>query len=179
MANVAPISSPLVDKQGIATSTMQRWMVQVSKASGGGSSGSTNVTQIINENIDAATRDTIDSLQLLSMLGLVKPEAFGQSSSSENIEDIIQSFVLAGVSFQQINKSSVDIYEEALGGTKDSSNDTFTLRTAPNPQESLRLYWKGLRMCRGVNYTITDKTVVMLAGSIPDSGDSLIADYKY
>jgi hypothetical protein len=66
--------------------------------------------------------------------------------------------------------------EEKPTGVKDSVNTTFTLANTPITG-SLKLYLRGLRLERGVDYTISGLTLTMIL--IPDSGDALIADYRY
>jgi hypothetical protein len=70
-------------------------------------------------------------------------------------------------------------YEEVPAGTINGSNATFTLANTPVPTGSLNLYENGLRMTRGIAYTISSNTITYNAGYIPQDGDTHICDYTY
>lgn len=63
-------------------------------------------------------------------------------------------------------------------GVIDGVNTVFTLPEAPNPASSLAVYLGGLRRAAGVHYTLNASTITFLAGSIPQTGDVILADYR-
>jgi hypothetical protein len=69
------------------------------------------------------------------------------------------------------------VYGETPSGTINGSNATFTLANTPIPAASLLLYLNGLRLRLGVDYTLSGSTITMIA--IPQTGDNLVADYRY
>ncbi len=64
-------------------------------------------------------------------------------------------------------------------GTINSSNTTFLLAHAPHPAGSLTLFRNGLRLAAGIDYTLTSSTVAFFVASTPQSGDQLLASYRY
>jgi hypothetical protein len=68
---------------------------------------------------------------------------------------------------------------EPLSGTANGSNNTFTVAFAPSPANSLQLYRNGLRLDQGVDYTISGSTITFLPGAVPQTGDILLASYRY
>jgi hypothetical protein len=60
-----------------------------------------------------------------------------------------------------------------------TGNATFTLPHAPSPITSVSLYVNGLRMTRGIAYTITGSTITYASGYIPLVGSSHIVSYRY
>lgn len=69
------------------------------------------------------------------------------------------------------------IDDEAPTGTKDGANLTFTLAYAP-VGDSLRLYLNGTFLIPGTDFTVSDKTITLDAGSAPISSDTLTAYYR-
>jgi hypothetical protein len=69
--------------------------------------------------------------------------------------------------------------EETPSGTVNGSNATFTLANAPTPATSLHLYLNGVRLRQGTDYTLSVATITYAAGSIPQTGDTHHADYRY
>jgi len=78
--------------------------------------------------------------------------------------------------------------EEVLRGTIDGVNDTFTIVRAPLPWISLKVFRNGIRLrrCRdGIagpcDYVLIApyNKLVFVPGQIPQSGDLLLADYRY
>lgn len=67
---------------------------------------------------------------------------------------------------------------ETPTGTIDGVNATFTLANAPSPATSLILYLNGVRLRVGTHYTLSGATITYLAGSIPQTGDAHVADYR-
>lgn len=67
---------------------------------------------------------------------------------------------------------------EVPAGTVNSSNATFTLASTPAPAASLLLYRNGLLMRNGVDYLLNGQTVTFLTASLPQTGDSLVANYR-
>ena len=68
---------------------------------------------------------------------------------------------------------------ETPSGTINGSNVTFTLAFAPSPTSSVQLYLNGLRMDQGLDYTITGSTISFATASAPQTGDVLLASYRY
>jgi hypothetical protein len=68
---------------------------------------------------------------------------------------------------------------ETPGGTINSSNTTFVLTHAPDPVGSLNLFRNGLRLSPAVDYTLTGSTVTFFVASTPQTGDQLVANYRY
>ncbi len=66
--------------------------------------------------------------------------------------------------------------EETPAGTINSINVTFTLAHTP-VAGSVKLFLRGLRMKRGLDYTISGATITMI--NVPLTGDALLADYRY
>lgn len=75
------------------------------------------------------------------------------------------------------NANFVD--NETPAGTIDGANDTFTLANTP-VAGSEHLYKNGIRQKPGGanDYTISGATITFNAGNIPQTGDSLLADYR-
>jgi hypothetical protein len=68
---------------------------------------------------------------------------------------------------------------EVPAGTVDGSNTVFTLTSAPSPAGSLELYRNGLLMRQGADYQISGNTVTFFLASVPQSGDLLVASYRF
>jgi hypothetical protein len=68
---------------------------------------------------------------------------------------------------------------ETPTGTINGANTTFALAFTPSPTASLQLYLNGLRMDQGVDYTISGSTVTFISVSVPQTGDVLLASYRY
>jgi hypothetical protein len=79
------------------------------------------------------------------------------------------------------NGSSATMFvdNETPSGTINGVNDTFTLAFTP-VVGSEHLFKNGLRMKSGVSndYTISGATITFNAGQIPQTGDTLVADYR-
>ena len=73
------------------------------------------------------------------------------------------------------------VENETPAGVINGTNPTFTLVTAPNPATSLKLYKNGIRQQEGAgnDFTLATLTITFLAGNIPQTGDILLADYRY
>lgn len=76
--------------------------------------------------------------------------------------------------------------EEVPRGVIDGVNATFTLNFQPLPFASLHLFRNGLRLHRGVDYTLGGQFFLNVIFSsscpsscIPQPGDVLLADYTY
>jgi hypothetical protein len=70
------------------------------------------------------------------------------------------------------------IYNETPGGTIDGTNVTFTLANPPSPANSLKLFLNQGQLVYGVDYTVSTSTIT-LVNAIPNTGDTIIADYRY
>lgn len=68
---------------------------------------------------------------------------------------------------------------EIPSGAINGSNTSFTLAYAPSPAESLSLYRNGLMMDQGIDYTLSGNVITFLTASTPQSGDLLLASYRY
>jgi hypothetical protein len=66
--------------------------------------------------------------------------------------------------------------EEAPGGIIDGVNNTFILSNVPII-DTLRLFLWGQKLIRGTDFSQSSTTITMT--TIPKTGDSLIALYKY
>ena len=68
---------------------------------------------------------------------------------------------------------------EVPTGSINGVNTQFTLVSAPSPAGSLELYRNGLVMRQGADYQITGNAVTFFLGSVPQSGDLLVAYYRF
>jgi len=69
---------------------------------------------------------------------------------------------------------------ETPSGTIDGSNAVFTLAHTPSPAGSLQLYKNGQQMIAGgADYTLATATATFTASAKPQTGDVLIAFYRY
>jgi len=68
---------------------------------------------------------------------------------------------------------------EIPGGAINGSNTVFTLAYTPSPAASLELYLNGLRLDAGVDYTLSTNVVTFFVGSTPQTGDLVLASYRY
>lgn len=75
--------------------------------------------------------------------------------------------------------SHTHVYSEVPAGTVDGANDTFTVAATPTAG-TLRLFKNGLRQKAGAgnDYTLATATITFLSGNIPQTGDTLLADYE-
>jgi hypothetical protein len=64
-------------------------------------------------------------------------------------------------------------------GTVNGINTTFTLAFAPSPPGSLLLYRNGLEMLQGTDYVLSSRTITFLLASVPVTGDTLLAYYRF
>ena len=70
--------------------------------------------------------------------------------------------------------------DETPGGAVNGINLTFTLASAPNPADSLRLYRNGLLLDQGGDYILTGSSISFTsATTAPQTGDSLAAYYRH
>jgi len=68
---------------------------------------------------------------------------------------------------------------ETPTGTVNGINAAFTLLFAPSPIDSLIIFRNGVLQTHGIDYSIASNVVTFLAGSLPQTGDALIASYRY
>lgn len=68
---------------------------------------------------------------------------------------------------------------ETPSGVINGSNTVFTLAFTPSPTNSVQLYLNGLRMDQGLDYTLSGSTVTFASASAPQTGDVLLASYRY
>lgn len=64
-------------------------------------------------------------------------------------------------------------------GTVNGVNTTFTLASTPSPAGSLELYRNGLLMRQGSDYQITTNVITFFLASVPQTGDLLVASYRF
>ena len=68
---------------------------------------------------------------------------------------------------------------ETPGGLVNGSNASYTLAFTPAPAASLLLYRNGLLMSSGVDFTLSTNQIVFLVTSVPQTGDTLTASYRF
>ncbi len=68
---------------------------------------------------------------------------------------------------------------EVPSGAINGSNTAFTLAFAPSPAASLELYLNGLRLDAGVDYSLSSNTITFFVASTPQTGDLILASYRY
>lgn len=68
---------------------------------------------------------------------------------------------------------------EVPSGAINGLNTTFTLANTPSPASSLLLYVNGLLMDQGLDYVISGATITFALSSVPQTGDVLLASYRY
>lgn len=67
--------------------------------------------------------------------------------------------------------------QEAPSGSINSSNTNFTLSQTPLADAEVVLFWNGLLQVQGTDYTLAGTAIT--TGVAPDTGDKLIAHYRY
>jgi len=67
---------------------------------------------------------------------------------------------------------------EVPAGLLNGANVSFTLKAVPSPTSSLSLYRNGVLQKAGQDYNIAGNGIQFLAGSTPQSGDTLLASYR-
>jgi len=68
---------------------------------------------------------------------------------------------------------------ETPAGAVNGINAAFTLLFAPSPIDSLIIFRNGVLQTHGIDFSIASNVVTFLAGSLPQTGDALIASYRY
>ena len=68
---------------------------------------------------------------------------------------------------------------EVPTGSINGSNSAFRLASAPSPASSLQLYRNGLLMLPGTDYQITANAITFFLASVPQTGDLLVASYRF
>jgi hypothetical protein len=68
---------------------------------------------------------------------------------------------------------------ETPSGAINGVNTVFTLVAAPSPATSLQLYLNGLRMDPVLDYVNSGSTITFVLASTPQSGDVLLASYRF
>lgn len=68
---------------------------------------------------------------------------------------------------------------EVPGGSVNGANTVFTLAYSPSPVASLQLYLNGLHLESGADYQLAGNTITFLTVSTPQTGDLLLASYRY
>jgi len=69
--------------------------------------------------------------------------------------------------------------QESPAGDLDGTNAVFTLASAPSPAAGLILFRNGIVQKRGVDYNLAGNTITFIPEAIPQSGDILLAWYRY
>ena len=67
---------------------------------------------------------------------------------------------------------------EVPAGAVDGNNASFTVGGDPNPASSLMVFRNGVLQQPGFDYSATSRTIAFLGGSVPQSGDVLLAIYR-
>jgi hypothetical protein len=67
---------------------------------------------------------------------------------------------------------------EVPAGLVNGANVSFTLSAVPIPTTSVALYRNGVLQKAGLDYNLSGNTVQFLAGSTPQTGDTLLASYR-
>lgn len=72
------------------------------------------------------------------------------------------------------------VWSESPSGTINGSNTDFTIAHTP-ASGTLRVYKNGIRQHSGAgnDYTLATATITFLTGNLPQTGDTLLADYLY
>ena len=83
-------------------------------------------------------------------------------------------------SFENISAGSSEtiVTEEVPSGLVNGSNTTFTIANTPT-SGSVKLYRNGIRLKSGAGNDYTITTVTITTAQAPESGDVLLADYRY
>jgi hypothetical protein len=68
---------------------------------------------------------------------------------------------------------------EIPAGSINGANTVFSLVNSPSPVGSLDLYLNGLLMNQGGDYTLSNNIVTFVTASTPQSGDTLLASYRF
>jgi len=68
---------------------------------------------------------------------------------------------------------------EVPAGLVNGSNTAFALAYPPSPAASLSLYRNGLFMRQGVDYSVTGNQLTFFVVATPQTGDLLVASYRY
>ncbi len=64
-------------------------------------------------------------------------------------------------------------------GAVDGANTVFNLAAAPSPAPSLQVFRNGILQKPGTDYLLSGQTITFNAYSVPQSGDLLLATYRY
>jgi hypothetical protein len=75
--------------------------------------------------------------------------------------------------------SLIFVNNETPSGTIDGTNTAFLLAFAPSPPASLQLFRNGLQLSPGIDYILSNRTVMFFLGATPVPGDVLSASYRY
>jgi hypothetical protein len=68
---------------------------------------------------------------------------------------------------------------EVPSGTVNGTNAVFTLAFTPSPAAGLEMYRNGLLMKQGTDYSLSGKNITFFTASTPQTGDLLVASYRY
>jgi hypothetical protein len=68
---------------------------------------------------------------------------------------------------------------ETPSGLLNSSNRTFVLAHTPDPVGSLNVFRNGVRNAPNVDYSVAGNTITFFVASTPQTGDQLVANYRY
>lgn len=74
-----------------------------------------------------------------------------------------------------VTASPVFVDNETPGGAVNGSNTVFTLANAP---KTVQLYRNGLLQASTVDFTLSGNTITFQATSVPQAGDTLLANYR-
>jgi hypothetical protein len=128
------------------------------------------------------------------LLSVLWPNCTGGHSESFTLSDLSGNngidpttiYIAGGNAGDQITWSAVkyggsssNADGETPSGTVNGTNTTFTLSHSPNPSASLILVRNGLVMSLNTDFTLNANTITFLTASIPQTGDTLVAWYRY
>jgi hypothetical protein len=68
---------------------------------------------------------------------------------------------------------------EIPAGALNGVNLQFTIQAPPNPSNSLKLYRNGIRLSAGPDFTLVGNVITLTTSNVPQSSDTLAADYRY
>jgi uncharacterized coiled-coil protein SlyX len=68
---------------------------------------------------------------------------------------------------------------EIPGGSINGINSVFTLSVTPSPASSLILIKNGMKLSPPGDYSLSGSTILFSAGAVPQTGDLVVASYRY
>jgi hypothetical protein len=118
-------------------------------------------------NASAITAGTLDAARLPTGIDAANIGGGGVSSTEFGYLDGVTSGIQSQLNGKQANVTPI---QEEPSGTKDGSNDEFTLTVAPTWGT---LVWEGVSLRWGVDFELDGTTITILTTEKPESGDDL------